>query len=367
MLLIFVLLCTSLAIAQSDNLCFGCFPDEPITAENVSHLSITSGLEGYFYLVSIAGDSQSVAVVTGDQQSKPSFSANIIRPLLQKSEEVNNVVKEDLYWASLHNITQSKDLTQIAYQPQGKWLAVGYQDGKIEFWDAMESNLEHTSWGKGKVEKMVYHPDGLGVITIEDAHFIGWHDLIDNGEYFEVADREEMIYSIAISYDGLWLAAGTETGVLIYNTRDFSLVADILLSKSINTIAFDRIDSHKLFVLTDKVSLWKWELSPTDIRQIEVFKELAPQSLEFIGVKKENDQEYHFVDSSISPDSTVLVALDTLGCLRTWIFRQEQWKEIVTEPGNTGCESNPIYDVEFSPDGLWLMLGRILFQTWAVP
>lgn len=366
----FLALCIGLGItlAQSEEIvCFSCPPSEVITDENISRIHKNGIFEGNTYDFSFSPNSQFVAAIRADRAAiyKQSFW----------SHKDNPSEYDWLSWGWSQTVTRDNHLTQVAFHPEGNILAIGDDTGQVSFWDIEESNLVHTSNGQSYIAEMVYHPDGNSVITLETPigvaqlnsegvyvltelegyYAIAEHDMEEDAKYFDLSSTFIRIPSISMSADGRWLVASADNRLLIYDISTGSLIKEIVIRvPNIDLAMFDESDSHNLFILTDRVDLWRWSDTPTDIVHVATFESIL----------REKDN-YPIMDAAISPDGSILITVDYANCIRTWDIIQRQ--EIETLLSVSDLCTDTIYDIAFSPDGLWLVYGSTGFHAWVVP
>jgi WD40 repeat protein len=106
--------------------------------------------------------------------------------------------------------TKSGRLRCVAYEPEGRSLASGDEDGKIFFWDArtgeqIRGELHgHTE----PVQSVAFHPDGHRLISgSSDSTMQVWD--VPTGEEVFTGSHNFKVFAVAVSPDGRWIASAS--------------------------------------------------------------------------------------------------------------------------------------------------------------
>ncbi|MFT5646600.1 MAG: WD40 repeat protein, partial [Aureispira sp.] len=149
----------------------------------------------------------------------------------------------------LNDPRSEKNATAVAFNPQGRFVAVGYQDGTMMIWDMNKVNedptylpekfLQHGS----SISDVEFNKDGTMLIvgsldktatlwTIRDEKFRGYGDAKEfpylGAQYnpIKLTDHSDWVTSVAFSNDGTKAITGTANGHLKLWEVDMTLYAD---------------------------------------------------------------------------------------------------------------------------------------------
>jgi eukaryotic-like serine/threonine-protein kinase len=95
----------------------------------------------------------------------------------------------------------------LAFSPDGKLLAVGYHDGKVQFWDAI-SGAAGRVLSASFVLALAFSPDGRELVTGSgDGSLCQWD--VASGRELRRRGHFNAIFSVVYSPDGRWLVSGS--------------------------------------------------------------------------------------------------------------------------------------------------------------
>ena len=142
-------------------------------------------------------------------------------------------------------------ISAIEFSPDGKYLAAGYEDGKIRFWDTESYNLAETidleigGWG----HNLAFSPDGKTLAASEPD--LSGEFYLFNMEDFSQKDMiepEGRISRMQFSPDGNKLAYGLHGGgVEILCTEEWSLIYSFQQEDTVRGLSFSP-DSRTMVV-----------------------------------------------------------------------------------------------------------------------
>lgn len=149
----------------------------------------------------------------------------------------------------LNNPRSEKHATAVAFNPQGRFVAVGYQDGTMMIWDMNKVNnnptylpekfLHHGS----SISDVEFSKDGTMLIvgsldksatlwTVRNEKYRGYNDAKEfpylGAQYnpIKLTDHSDWVTSVAFSNDGTKVITGTANGQLKLWEVDMTLYAD---------------------------------------------------------------------------------------------------------------------------------------------
>ena len=107
-------------------------------------------------------------------------------------------------------------VTSVAFSPDDKTLASGYDNGKIILWDVADGlSIGQLIASSGWIENLIYSPDGKTILFNSYNGTIFLWNLIDGKLTNQLLTSSGKIESLAFSTDGMTIAAGTTDGTII--------------------------------------------------------------------------------------------------------------------------------------------------------
>ncbi|MGQ9765717.1 MAG: outer membrane protein assembly factor BamB family protein, partial [Armatimonadota bacterium] len=124
-----------------------------------------------------------------------------------------------------------KDITTIAFSPDGKWLAAGSLSTAIDVWDTSEWRVTHLvhPGGAGTVPQirvLAFSPDSRWLVAGDDRGVVRVWDLISSQEITHMVHSYQ-VFALDISPDGAWIASGSEDEVKVWEALSGQLIYSI--------------------------------------------------------------------------------------------------------------------------------------------
>lgn len=133
----------------------------------------------------------------------------------QTGEELNLITKRDKHL-----------VLSAAYSPDGKTIATGYWDGKLQLWDATTGKNKDTLIGHSYgVNSIAYSPDGKTIVTGGIDKTVRLWDGATGKNLNTLTEHIGSVYSVKFSRDGKIIATGSEDNTLrLWNTHTGKLI-----------------------------------------------------------------------------------------------------------------------------------------------
>ena len=243
----------------------------------------------------------------------------------------------------------------------------------------------------GPVNSASFSPDGQWLATASLDHTVRLLNLQNYSDARLLTDHEGFVYNANFSPDGRWLATASRDGTArLWNLQDDSSKALILRGHSRDVYNVSFHPSKPLLAtasLDGTARLWNFQ--GESLREFKIYAskeqgcgrqdkdsdavqggadlrygliaERSGRSLEIRQNQPAAQQDpFQTFDVSFSPDPDKpwLATASRDGCVRLWDYSQGTFIRALKVPvqGVSGGVSsvNPVYDIDFSPDGQWL-------------
>jgi WD40 repeat protein len=138
----------------------------------------------------------------------------------------------------------SERVNVLAYSPNGKTLASGYQEGFIKIWDVASGKTLHTLTPTGDgfgVHRLAYNPNGKALASVSDDKIITIWDVASGKTLRTLTGHSDLVYALAYSLDGKTLASGGgEKTIKIWDVASGKTLRTLTgHSYSVNALAYN--------------------------------------------------------------------------------------------------------------------------------
>lgn len=140
----------------------------------------------------------------------------------------------------------SKNVTDIGFQPDGKWMYSGGEDGRARIWDLRSRNLQcpKAFEAHAPVTCVTLHPNQVELFVGDQSGVIHRWDLRTDHNEQLIPEGDTMILDIAIDPDGAHMAAVNSKG----RCYIWSLVSR-MEDEPTKMVPQQRFDAHKRHAL----------------------------------------------------------------------------------------------------------------------
>jgi WD40 repeat protein len=226
---------------------------------------------------------------------------------------------------------------QVAFSRDGRWLASASQDGKVGLWDVVERQLVGSASGSrgGEFSSLTFHPiTDVLIAGGEKYSMIAWQIPSLRELWSETGVSANWIWDLAITVNGRFIARASANDKAYTRTLDDPNVKPGFQGGNIfaghtSTIRSVDFSPDSRYLATGSwdgtVRLW----NVTNGETIHVME----------------DHTDWIYDVAFSPDGTLLASASRDGTIRLW--EVSTGEALTTLTGHT----DKIWSVEFSPDG----------------
>lgn len=280
------------------------------------------------------------------------------RQLLEDHRSTNGPDRRGFEWRYLYAATRPAELAVFkgidatvwgtALDPQNRFLAAGHHNGQIEIWDieshSLRTNLQAAS---GMVYSLAFSPDGRWLAsTMVDGNCIHLWDMGTFSLVKTLRGHRDMTTSVTFSPDGTYLAAGTGWA---YDPKP-NQKGEILI--------WDVTSGRKRFELTgfDCSVGWANGFSPEGERFVSAHGDRTVRIWDFKNervVQMLTGHKAVVLCARFSPDGKHVASGDVEGNIRLWDLSAPGFPSIV------GRHDRAVVNLAFSPDGKLLVSGSI--------
>lgn len=261
-----------------------------------------------------------------------------------ESEQVLRAILAQLPRADIQFIPGGRG---VVFSPYGHKLATGSDNGFIIVQDMLDrQSISRLSHGNGRVWPEAFTSDDRYLISSSYDTIKVWE--VKTGQ--EIAQiRTEVIYNVALSPDGQWIAAGSDNW---YMGPDRVRVWETTTGKEVAVLEHWRAD----YITFSPDSRWLVTAGgdTSEEGNVRVWEVVTGRELYHLNHGKwPRDKSYPgdwITDLAFSPDGRWFATAGDDGIARIWETKTGQ--EVKSFKHN-----QEVWDVDFSPDGRWLATG----------
>ena len=252
----------------------------------------------------------------------------------------------------------------LAFNPDGRWIAVGNTTGEIQIWywylQRVDATLKgHSTW----VNTLAFDPgsnflvSGSGHLFKQEGDYTVRLWSTEDWKEFTTLTPEDSEWgaglSVGFSPDGGVIAAGMTNGTVhLWDNELKKEIATLDGYAWAPYLIFTPDSSQILFAANDGVRVWNVDKAIKTFGYIPEYKLIAPLK----------DKEFIF-SIALSPDGTVLAAGYQDGTVRLW--NMDTGEQLTILEGH----KDRVVSLAFSPDGTLLASGGMdgTVRLWGVP
>ncbi len=165
------------------------------------------------------------------------------------------------------------DITDLAYSPDGKYIASSSRDGTVKLWNISNKSIEHTFIGSEKVIaflSLAFSSDGQYLAAgtdqgLDAQHFIEVWNIRDKTHLRTLKSHDAPISTLHFSKDGQQLASGSSDGVIkvwqVNTGQETHSIATNTEKEPVNSVDFTNDGKNILSVnYQGSTDLWNLKL-----------------------------------------------------------------------------------------------------------
>jgi len=234
----------------------------------------------------------------------------------------------------------------VSFSPDGTLLATGGQDQVIRLWSLKSGKLEReltfrsTTGYVEPVSGIAFSPDGTVLYGAYGDGLVRVWKVSSGKMKFALTGHQGMVWSVAASADGKWMASGGEDGkVIVRDTRNHRVTEQSKMSDEVLSVAFDHASSSLVASSKDgRVSVWQRD------GMRSVFSEIV--------------QKKGVWSVAFAPSDTSLLAAGADGSLLEWQLPDMRQTERFSLQSVNGSS------IEITADGGWIASSGPQVSIW---
>jgi WD40 repeat protein len=245
-------------------------------------------------------------------------------------------------------------VASVAFSPDGKELvSAGGPDMSVKFWDVATGQMIRSVWGSETDHKnltsVAFSPDGRLVAVAGWEGLIKFLDIV-SGEVVATLKSGAMITSIAFSPDGRLLVEGNESGgtrVVIWDVAKGQALRGVEgIHGDVNAVVFSPDGKTVAAGISD------FTISPSADNSIKLWSAADGRLMQTIA-----DNPGHFQKIAFAPDGKTLASTGFQNTAKIWDIASGRLVRGVTDSQNA-------WGLAYSPDGRVLALGSSEIGLW---
>jgi len=163
------------------------------------------------------------------------------------------------------------NIYSVAYSPDGKLLAAGYDNNQIRIWDAKKGTLMRTLSGHtGTVWSVAFSPDGKTLISGSADKTIKFWDVQSGKELRTLKGHEDTVSFVTYSNDGVYIASGSADRTIKFWDPENGKLLQTLTghTRTIASIAYSNDGKYMASASWDKTVKMYYAVGGSEIRTL---------------------------------------------------------------------------------------------------